>query len=249
MEKNKTGKYFKYAIGEIILVVVGILIALSINNWNQERLERIEEKVILRNLKKDYLSAIEEFKALNLNRDDLISAAKQITSISPENLQKYPVRYLDSLFSKTLVGPTYNNKAGSLDVLLNSGKINLITNEILKKDLIAWPGYVDDMVEDEIIHNELYTGKYCDIIEKYLSWNDLIKAYDLSRARFEKITIEAMPNNAISTSNYGAILSDLEYINILHRRASYCMISNNESNSLIVKANEIIAIIDSVLDQ
>ena len=37
MEKNKTGKYFKYAIGEIILVVIGILIALSINNWNENR--------------------------------------------------------------------------------------------------------------------------------------------------------------------------------------------------------------------
>jgi hypothetical protein len=37
MEQNKTGKYFKYAIGEIVLVVIGILIALQINNWNEER--------------------------------------------------------------------------------------------------------------------------------------------------------------------------------------------------------------------
>jgi len=37
IEQNKTGKYFKYAIGEIILVVIGILIALSINNWNEEK--------------------------------------------------------------------------------------------------------------------------------------------------------------------------------------------------------------------
>ncbi len=36
--ENKTGKYFKYAIGEIILVIMGILIALTINNWNQDRL-------------------------------------------------------------------------------------------------------------------------------------------------------------------------------------------------------------------
>ena len=49
MKKNKTGKpalpagrYFKYAIGEIVLVVIGILIALSINNWNDKRLEKIE---------------------------------------------------------------------------------------------------------------------------------------------------------------------------------------------------------------
>jgi len=41
MEQNKTGKYLKYAIGEIMLVVIGILIALSINNWNQNRLNKI----------------------------------------------------------------------------------------------------------------------------------------------------------------------------------------------------------------
>ncbi len=37
MEKNKTGKYLKYTIGEIVLVVIGILIALGINNWNENR--------------------------------------------------------------------------------------------------------------------------------------------------------------------------------------------------------------------
>ena len=47
MEKNKTGKYLKYAVGEIILVVIGILIALSINNWNEGRKDRIIEKSIL----------------------------------------------------------------------------------------------------------------------------------------------------------------------------------------------------------
>ena len=41
MEKNKTGKYLKYAIGEIILVVIGILIALSINNWNEGRKKKL----------------------------------------------------------------------------------------------------------------------------------------------------------------------------------------------------------------
>jgi hypothetical protein len=47
MEKNKTGKYLKYAIGEIILVVIGILIALQINNWNELRKGGIEETKIL----------------------------------------------------------------------------------------------------------------------------------------------------------------------------------------------------------
>ena len=48
--ENKTGKYFKYAVGEIILVVIGILIALSINNWNENRKLVIKEKETYKNI-------------------------------------------------------------------------------------------------------------------------------------------------------------------------------------------------------
>ncbi len=54
MEQNKTGKYLKYAIGEIALVVIGILIALSINNWNEDRIELKQEKNILSNLNTEF---------------------------------------------------------------------------------------------------------------------------------------------------------------------------------------------------
>ena len=51
--ENKTSKYFKYAIGEIILVVIGILIALQINNWNEQRKENQFEKKILKEILSD----------------------------------------------------------------------------------------------------------------------------------------------------------------------------------------------------
>ena len=58
MQQNKTGKYLKYAIGEIVLVVIGILIALSINNWNKERqTKKNEDKLLtemLNSIKSDY---------------------------------------------------------------------------------------------------------------------------------------------------------------------------------------------------
>ena len=53
MEKNKTGKYLKYAIGEIILVAIGILIALQVNNWNNKRLAEIEGYEMLTELKEE----------------------------------------------------------------------------------------------------------------------------------------------------------------------------------------------------
>lgn len=53
MDQNKTGRYFKYAIGEIILVVIGILIALQINNWNETNKLKKEEQEVLSSLKEE----------------------------------------------------------------------------------------------------------------------------------------------------------------------------------------------------
>ena len=53
MEKNKTGKYFKYAIGEILLVVLGILIALKVNDWNENNKQLRQENVYLIKLQED----------------------------------------------------------------------------------------------------------------------------------------------------------------------------------------------------
>ena len=50
MEQNKTSLYFKYAISEIILVIIGILIALQINNWNEQRLAKEQSRIYLKNL-------------------------------------------------------------------------------------------------------------------------------------------------------------------------------------------------------
>ena len=54
MSENKTAKYFKYAIGEIILVVIGILIALQINNWNEKQKDIEKEQQILLSLREEF---------------------------------------------------------------------------------------------------------------------------------------------------------------------------------------------------
>ena len=61
-DDNKPLKYMRYAVGEIVLVVIGILIALSINNWNENRKNRIEEAKMLhsfREVLQNDLSSIE----------------------------------------------------------------------------------------------------------------------------------------------------------------------------------------------
>ena len=65
LTESKFGKYLLYAIGEIILVVIGILIALGINNWNQERKNTSLRKSYLENLKVDLKKDIENLEQLN----------------------------------------------------------------------------------------------------------------------------------------------------------------------------------------
>ena len=64
MEQNKTGKYLKYAIGEIVLVMIGILLALQVNTWNGERKVDIERTKLVNSLTK-------EFKILISNLEEL----------------------------------------------------------------------------------------------------------------------------------------------------------------------------------
>ena len=66
LSEGKTGKYFKYAIGEIILVVIGILIALQINNWNQQRILEKQSQQVLLNLREE----------INENKTELESATE-----------------------------------------------------------------------------------------------------------------------------------------------------------------------------
>jgi hypothetical protein len=89
-DDNKPIKYLRYAIGEIILVVIGILIALQINNWNENRKNKVFEKEILtqiqENLKNDKL-ALEEIvtnfsKAVKSSEKILNSQVSQKTQDS-----------------------------------------------------------------------------------------------------------------------------------------------------------------------
>jgi len=92
MGKNKTGQYFKYAIGEVLLVVLGILIAVQINTWNQSRKRLQLEKVLLEQLKSEMVNAYDDiWEDLNRLERALDSHYKIIDFIEDD------LTYVDSL--------------------------------------------------------------------------------------------------------------------------------------------------------
>jgi hypothetical protein len=66
LHENNLRKYFKYAFGEIILVMVGILLALQVTTWNEYRKDRIKEKVLLQQLHQEFSSNLAEFEPVKI---------------------------------------------------------------------------------------------------------------------------------------------------------------------------------------
>jgi hypothetical protein len=149
MGKNKTGKYFKYAIGEIVLVVIGILIALQINNWNEERKANTDEQNALLNIKKDF-----EYNKISI--DSLIKSTKSSIDGNLKILEFTGTKgkpdtqiYFDSLLNFISTTKQYFPRNGFLDDLINSGKLSIFKNENLRNKLSLWKPTLDNVYKQE----------------------------------------------------------------------------------------------------
>ena len=133
MKKNKTGKYLKYAIGEILLVVIGILIALSINNWNENRKRQNEELILLADIKNNLETTLTSFRSDTIYNANTIVQYNKIEYYIDHDLP-YSSE-LDSVFGILTFwsGPTITETAYNT---LQSKGLDLIKNEALKQDII-----------------------------------------------------------------------------------------------------------------
>ncbi len=156
-DDNRPIKYMRYAIGEIVLVVVGILIALQLNTWKENKIEQRKESIYLNNIKRDLQNQLTKIDAQIDYEKGIVAVAKPIIKSYKAN-KKFIV---DSNFTACIgtmtgrmtfvkVDPTYTE-------LLSSGHIDIIRNNDFKNSLITY--YQDLERAEQIINknNNLYT--------------------------------------------------------------------------------------------
>jgi len=131
LTENKFNKYLLYAIGEIILVVIGILIALQINNSNNQRIENVREIKYLTNIKIDLNKDIESLD-YNIEYREKKSRGtqkiiEQINGMPIEDLTETTYNVVNTLYQERFQpsNVTYND-------LISSGNMNLISNDTIK---------------------------------------------------------------------------------------------------------------------
>lgn len=147
MEAGKMGKYFKYAIGEILLVVIGILIALQINNWNEERKKSIQGKEYIIEIYNDLNSDLNSLNRILTKLETNKITSKQILEIleSEDKFIADSSLFVSNVLNTNSVIDVRRNDR-TWDELRSSGKISMIENDSLDKLLTEFYGYYDKQV-------------------------------------------------------------------------------------------------------
>jgi len=194
MEKNKTGKYLKYAIGEIVLVVIGILIALSINNWNEQT--KIEAKIdaIFKNV-------LEELSKNIDNSNNLIKFYQTKDTIfnlvlnDKLTYNDYANPKIEGIFNTiTLYGTVTLNRNAYDNLVLNMDEISIKYNDIVS--------------ELNVLHtvNKNIVDDFSELIKNMVN-NNLLEQSE----KFEWYSFQGPPNKNEGFINY--MLTNYTYKN------------------------------------
>jgi len=230
MEQNKTGKYFKYAIGEIMLVVIGILIALSINNWNEERKLHLADIEFLKNLK------------IELSLDTIALSRKKMSFLEINNdLNKTLQLFNNSATISPTERELISNAFGDIEVLTPTSK-NVHRNDIsiANGSLMR----IDNSLNQKYLTYLEYTVSNNAIIAKLGESLQLISIHDVSQ-KFD-LTHE---NSYLKYSfNYDEIKEDRLIKNAIAKSLSFRRFSISWMESQIEMAITMLYTIDEILE-
>lgn len=165
---GKSLNYFKYAIGEIVLVVIGILIALQVNNWNESRKLKTTEREFFKGVRSDLLQDKAYMKLIIEKANKKIAAYNMFKDDLP-NLFNTNRTKLDSLLNIYFdTGATFYPISGSFNSAMSSNEFNTFKNKALKMMVI-----------------KLYNSTYARLMDNAKStderWHYLTKEYSRIR--------------------------------------------------------------------
>ncbi len=206
--ENKTGKYFKYAIGEIILVMIGILLALQVNNWNNNRIEQNEEKEVIAKLHTDFKENKKVLKDFLVEVNNQMNAQITLMNLIGSSKEELYKHNLDSIFYISFGSSEMAFADNTIKNIMQSGKLNILKNEKITDLLYKWNALseirktritkLDNWANDKLIPYLLpkISFKQMDMTSNY-PWAGISKVKPDYYPLFQEITFENYLDNNI----------------------------------------------------
>ena len=203
LRENRFSKYLLYAIGEIVLVVIGILIALQINNSNNKRIEKNREIKYLTNIKLDLLKDIESLEYnIDFRQKKTLGIEKIINQINGQpinDLNETTFNVINTLFQERFQpsNVTYSD-------LVSSGNMNLISNDSIKIYLFE----LSLLYQQNLFNIEHETAEYDENISK-----SIFRLVDIERMKPVFIGEKTIEQANITEEDFKALFESLAYKN------------------------------------
>lgn len=189
IDKNQMGKYFKYAIGEILLVVIGILIALQINNWNEQRKINKEKAQLTKSIKAELEADVDMIKTyLSQTKylDSIFKAERKKLSKMSQNKDSLVHFVRNDMFIYMNEFTGFNNNTYSS--AKSTGKLEII-DENLKRGLFDLFMQQEEILTTNARYFQVVLDKTNDLMESYpvsLSFS-YINNGDLNELMWEEV--------------------------------------------------------------
>jgi len=150
LSENKFSKYLIYAIGEIILVVIGILIALYINNLNTEKQDAITLNGYLNNIAENIKSDQINLEKISVFRDSsIIGSMYFMTMIEQESKDQYKIYFSKYFNYNPWLDESFQSNQSGFEALKNSGYLNKIHQTDLETQLYKYYSLVQKIKDEE----------------------------------------------------------------------------------------------------
>ena len=164
LSENKFSKYLIYAVGEIVLVVIGILIALYINNLNTEKQDCITLKGYLNNISENIEVDIANLERIAVFRDSSIIGSKYFMKIIGQGntlKEQYSIYFAEYFKYNPWLDKFFQSNSHGFEALKNSGFLRKIQQTTLETELYKYYGLVEQIEnEEKFLNNFMEEMKY-----------------------------------------------------------------------------------------
>ena len=139
IKENSFSKYLLYAAGEILLVMIGILLALQVNNWNENQKVKAIELEYLKSLNEEFAANLEELDTFIALNKRVMQATEDFLAYTSPSAETISIKQMNQLTGGVFASSVeYEPNPGILEDLISSGNLNTITNIQLRKQLSLW---------------------------------------------------------------------------------------------------------------
>lgn len=220
--ENRFSRYLLYAIGEIILVMIGILLAIQVNTWYNNRIQITKEQATLKRLKSDFITNIHNVDIAYNNFSEAYEASAVLLEIIGDDNDIDPSEIehlLDDIINKTM---SLDIITGTLDEIFNTGSFNLIKDADLKKQLSNWSYYKTD-TEDDI---EIYRDYLFDFFIPSLTKKALLRNMEVPEFFEDDLNLRDISKSDFAV-DYNRTLRTMEFENELYNNTLNYMYTLN----------------------